>query len=164
MQLVLNHTQIEQKINRLAHEILENTYGIDHIYIGGIVGKGVVFAESIAHILKQAGTTQVTSFEIEMDKDAPLSSSIQCSIDTNVLKGQTVILVDDVVNSGTTMQYGVLKLLEQPVRSVKTVALVNRMHRRYPIKCDFVGITLSTTLQERVEVLENNGQFEAFLV
>ncbi len=164
MQLVLNHTQIEQKINRLAHEILENTYGIDHIYIGGIVGKGVVFAESIAHILKQAGSAQVTSFEIEMDKEAPLSSPIQCSIDTNLLNGQTVILVDDVVNSGTTMQYGVLKILEQPVRSVKTVALVNRMHRRYPIKCDFVGITLSTTLQERVEVLDKNGQFEAYLV
>jgi pyrimidine operon attenuation protein/uracil phosphoribosyltransferase len=75
-----------------------------------------------------------------------------------------VILIDDVINSGTTMQYALLKILEQPVTSVKTVALVNRLHRRYPIKCDFVGMTLTTTLQNRVEVLPSNGSLEAFLV
>ncbi|MNV27713.1 Bifunctional protein PyrR [compost metagenome] len=73
-------------------------------------------------------------------------------------------MVDDVINSGTTMQYGVLKILEKPVKSVKTVALVDRMHRRYPIKCDFVGMTLTTTLGERVEVVPSNGALEAFLV
>ena len=59
---------------------------------------------------------------------------------------------------------GVLKILEKPVRSVKTVALVDRLHRRYPIKCDFVGMTLTTTLGERVEVMPSNGSLEAFLV
>ena len=79
-------------------------------------------------------------------------------------KDKTIIIVDDVINSGKTMQYAVVKILEQSIKSVKTVALVDRMHRRYPIKCDFVGMTLTTTLGERVEVIEKEGQLEAYLV
>ena len=57
-----------------------------------------------------------------------------------------------------------MKILEQPVKSVKTVALVDRLHRRYPIKCDFLGLTLTTTLKERVEIMEKNGEMQAYLV
>ncbi|MFY7989938.1 MAG: phosphoribosyltransferase family protein [Fluviicola sp.] len=164
MQLVLNQHQIAQKINRLAHEVLENTYGIDELFIGGIVGNGEHFAQQIAEIVQKNSKQQVTYFKIDLDKDKPLEHPITCSMDVNLFAGKTVILVDDVINSGTTMQYGVMKILEQPVRSVKTLALVDRMHRRYPIKCDFVGMTLTTTLGERVEVMPSNGGLEAFLV
>lgn len=164
MQLVLNHHQIEQKIMRLAHEVLENTYGIPELYIGGIVGNGEVFANQIAEIIQKNSSHKVTFFKIELHKDKPLDHPINCSIDVSAFAGKTVVLVDDVINSGTTMQYGVMKILEQPVRSVKTLALVDRMHRRYPIKCDFVGMTLTTTLGERVEVMPSNGSLEAFLV
>lgn len=164
MQLVLNHHQIEQKIIRLAHEILENTYGVSELFIGGIVGNGETFAKQITEIIQANSLQAVNYFSIHLDKDNPLDHPITCSADISDFQGKTVILVDDVINSGTTMQYGVLKILEQPVRSVKTVALVDRMHRRYPIKCDFVGMTLSTTLGERVEVMPSNGELEAFLV
>lgn len=164
MKLVLNQHQIEQKITRLAHEILENTYGIPELFIGGITGNGETFARQICEILQKNSAQQVHYFKIELDKDHPLDQAITCSVDPDQFSGKTVILVDDVINSGTTMQYGVLKILEKPVRSVKTVALVDRMHRRYPIKCDFVGMTLSTTLGERVEVMPSNGALEAFLV
>ena len=164
MKLVLNQHQIEQKIMRLAHEILENTYGIPELFIGGITGNGETFAQQITEIIRKNSSQEVTYFKIELDKDHPLDSPIRCSIDPALFNGKMVILVDDVINSGTTMQYGVMKILEQPVRSVKTVALVDRMHRRYPIKCDFVGMTLTTTLGERVEVMPSNGSLEAFLV
>ena len=164
MQLVLAHQQIQQKINRLAHEIIENTYGIPVLYIGGIVGNGEAIAREISRIVDQNSEQTVHFFTIGLDKDHPLEHPITCSVDTNQFSGQTVVLVDDVINSGTTMQYGVMKILEKPVRSVKTVALVDRMHRRYPIKCDFVGVTLTTTLGNRVEVMPSNGEMEAFLV
>lgn len=164
MKLVLNQHQIEQKIMRLAHEILENTYGIPELYIGGITGNGETFAEQLCEIIQNNSKQKVHYFKIELNKDHPLEQPITCSVDTNLFSGNTVILVDDVINSGTTMQYGVLKILEKPVKSVKTVALVDRMHRRYPIKCDFVGMTLTTTLGERVEVMPSNGSLEAFLV
>lgn len=164
MQLVLSHHQILQKINRLAHEILENTYGIPTLYIGGIVGNGEAIAKEISRIVDQNSEQTIHFFTIDLDKDHPLEHPITCTLDTDEFIGKTVILVDDVINSGTTMQYGVIKILEKPVRSVKTVALVDRMHRRYPIKCDFVGVTLSTTLGNRVEVMPSNGELEAFLV
>ncbi|MBI3237646.1 MAG: phosphoribosyltransferase [Flavobacteriia bacterium] len=164
MQLVLNQQQIEQKITRLSHEIIENTYGETSLFIGGIVGNGEVFADQIAKIIQQHTKLELTVFTVDLHKDFPLEHPISCSIDPTTLKGKTVILVDDVINSGTTMQYGLMKILEQPVRSVKTVALVDRLHRRYPIKCDFVGMTLTTTLKDRVEVMPSNGSLEAFLV
>jgi pyrimidine operon attenuation protein/uracil phosphoribosyltransferase len=164
MQLVLNQHQIDQKINRLSHQLLENTYGENQLFIGGIVGNGEIFARQIATIVQQNSKQKITVFSIDLHKDLPLEHTISCSIDPAELKGQTVILVDDVINSGTTMQYALMKILEQPVRSVKTVALVDRLHRRYPIKCDLVGMTLTTTLKERVEVIPSNGGLEAFLV
>ncbi|MEY3438990.1 MAG: hypothetical protein RL265_1575, partial [Bacteroidota bacterium] len=75
-----------------------------------------------------------------------------------------IILVDDVLNSGKTMQYSLVKLLERPTKSIKTVALVDRTHRRYPIKADFVGISLSTTLKERVEIDLDGENSKAYLV
>lgn len=164
MQLILNKDQILQKMTRLGHEVLEFTYGTEHLFIGGIVGNGEIFAKQLAEIIQKNSNQKVTSFKIDLHKDEPLNHPINCSIDVKEFVGQTVILVDDVINSGTTMQYAVMKVLEQPVRSVKTLALVDRTHRRYPIKCDFVGLTLSTTLKERVEVIPSNDALEAFLV
>ena len=106
----------------------------------------------------------ICRFEITVNKDEPWSEPISLSVPEETLKNGFIILVDDVLNSGKTMQYAVVKILEQSVKSVKTVALVDRMHRRYPIKCDFVGMTLTTTLGERVEVLPTDGQLEAYLV
>jgi pyrimidine operon attenuation protein/uracil phosphoribosyltransferase len=164
MQLVLTQHQIDQKITRLAHEILESTYGTNEIFIGGIIGNGEVFGQQITTLLKKNSAQTFEFFKISLDKEHPLEQPITCSIDVQRLKDKTIIIVDDVINSGKTMQYAVVKILEQSIKSVKTVALVDRMHRRYPIKCDFVGMTLTTTLGERVEVIEKEGQLEAYLV
>lgn len=164
MQLILTQQQIDQKITRLAHELLENTYGETELFIGGIVGNGEYFAQKIAAIVKANSSLDITVFTVNLHKDVPLEHAIYSTIDPALFKGKTVILVDDVINSGTTMQYGLMNILEQPVKSVKTVALVDRLHRRYPIKCDFVGLTLTTTLKERVEVMLNDGKTEAYLV
>ena len=98
-----------------------------------------------------------------MNKDNPLSEPIVLNASTD-FSNAYIVLVDDVLNSGLTMQYALMKLLEQPVKAVKTVALVDREHRCYPIKCDFVGMTLSTTLQERVEVEFGTDNYFAYLV
>jgi pyrimidine operon attenuation protein/uracil phosphoribosyltransferase len=164
MNTILSQLEIEQKITRLSHQILENCFEEPTIFIGGIAGNGIVLARNIEKILRANSTQEITVFELSINKDEPWKDQVTLSIDQAVLKNGYIILVDDVLNSGKTMQYALVKLLEQPTKAIKTVALVDRSHRRYPIKADFVGLSLSTTLKERVEVDLNTPNSRAYLV
>ncbi len=163
MQLILNENEIEQKINRLAHQIIENSFEEKDLFIGGISGNGFKIAQKLRSIIAENTDQNTHLFEINLNKEEPWASPIQLSATKESLKHGYILLVDDVINSGKTMQYALIKLLEQATKAIKTVALVDRMHRRYPIKADFVGLSLSTTLKERVEVFEENDTFKAFL-
>lgn len=159
---VLNEKQINQKLDRIAYQIAEECFGEEMLYIIGIKGNGFNIAQKLALRLEDINDHKILLAQLTIDKKEPLSHPI--SIDTSVeaFDHHTIILVDDVLNSGRTMQYALTKLLERKTKSIKTVALVDRKHRNYPIRCDFVGLTLSTTLQERVEV-EIDGEMRAFL-
>ena len=161
--IVLNETQIEQKVKRIAYEILENNFEAGTLFLIGIKGNGMILAEELTKILNNISDQKIISGEIVVNKQNPLNHKIETSIDLTQIKDQTVILIDDVINSGKTMQYALIKLLEYPTKRIKTVALVDRKHRRYPIRCDYVGLTLSTTLQDRIEV-NLEGIKEAYLV
>lgn len=160
---VLNARQIEQKINRIAYEILENNYKSPKLFLIGIKGNGYALAKQLSEILGEISDQEIVLAEISIDKHKPLDHPIKLSIDNNDLENQTIILIDDVINSGRTMQYALMKLLEKPTERIKTVTLVDRKHRKYPIRIDYVGLTLSTTLQDRVEV-ELNDDSIAYLV
>ena len=164
MQRILTGQEIQQKLVRLAHQMIENIWDQEIIYIGGIVGNGYIMAKELTTIIMANSSVQVNCFEIIINKDQPWSEAIVLSIDQSLLKNATIFLVDDVLNSGKTMQYALVKFLEQPTKSIKTVAMVDRKHRRYPIKADFVGLSLSTTLSDRVEILKHENDYEAFLV
>lgn len=164
MQIVLTKTQIDQKIMRLAHQILENASEEKTIYLAGICGNGIRIANEISNILKSSTVQKIKVFEINLNKDYPLDSNVSINIDAELLTNGFIVLIDDVLNSGKTMQYALIKLLEKPVKAIKTVALVDRRHRRYPIKCDYVGITLSTTLKDRVEINFDESDYNAYLV
>ena len=160
---VLNDRQIEQKINRIAYEILENNYQSSKLILVGIKGNGYSLAEKLSSILSDISEQEIVLAEIAIDKNDPLSRPIELSIEIEETENQTIILVDDVINSGKTMQYALMKLLEKPTERIKTVTLVDRKHRRYPIRVDYVGLTLSTTLQDRIEVDFEEGPV-AYLV
>lgn len=150
--IVLTKSQIIQKTERIAFEILENTFEESKIYIAGIEGNGYVFAERLLAQLNLHGNQDFEIFNIKMDKENPLDSAITFSIDVNQIKGCTVILVDDVINSGRTLIYAVRELLATQLKSLKVATLVNRTHRRFPVKADFVGVNISTTLQDNILV------------
>ncbi len=164
MNSILNHQQIEQKITRLAHQVLENCFEEPVVMIGGISGNGIQLAKRFQEILQSNSDQKFSVFEIEVDKSEPWAHPVKLSIPEEELKNTFIVLVDDVLNSGKTMQYSLVKLLEQPTKAIKTVALVDRKHRRYPIKADFVGLSLSTTLQERVEIELNENESRAYLI
>lgn len=161
---VLSNIQIQQKINRIAHQIIENTFEEEQLFIGSISGNGTELASRITEVIKKHSDQNITLFTLKINKQKPLESPIELNIDSQQLKDVGILLVDDVLNSGRTMQYALVKLLEQPTKFIKTVALVDRKHRRYPIKCDYVGLTLSTTLLERVEVNFEPKNSTAYLI
>ena len=163
MQVILSQLEIDQKITRLAHQIIENTFEQETLFIGGICGNGIQLAEKIKEIILNHSSQKIIVFEITLNKSEPWSEPISLSVPQETLKNGYILLVDDVINSGKTMQYALVKLLEQATKAIKTVALVDRQHRRYPIKADFVGISLSTTLKERVEVTLSPENSHAYL-
>lgn len=163
MQTILDQQQIQQKITRLGHQLIEVAFDQEVIYLGGIVGNGYVLAQLLADVIAQNSALRVVCFEIKLNKDEPWSEAITFSIDQKDLKYSYIILIDDVVNSGKTMQYALLKFLEQATKAIKTVALIDRQHRRYPIKTDFAGLSLSTTLKNHVEVDFNKSNAKVFL-
>ena len=164
MQIILNHTQTQQKITRLGHELIENCFEEPHIFIGGIAGNGYELAQRLTGIIEKNSSVTVTCFEISIDKNEPWNHPVELSTDQKALRKGYIVLVDDVINSGKTLQYALVKFLEQPTKAIKTVVLVDRKHRRYPVKANFVGLSLSTTLQDRVEVDFTKGKTKAFLL
>lgn len=150
--LVLNDLQVRQKINRIAHELYENYFEDGELIVVGIEDRGAILADRLCKVLKDISELDITQVSLKLDKDAPLASPIELSVDAHTLENKPVVIVDDVLNSGKTLIYAVNHLLQVMPSKVSTVVLVDRRHRRFPIRADFVGLTLSTTLQEHINV------------
>jgi pyrimidine operon attenuation protein/uracil phosphoribosyltransferase len=155
---ILTPEQIEQKIARLGHEIHENHYREQEIVLVGIKDRGFEFAVRLNDYLLQNTDLEVTLACLEMDKDAPLDSFIKLDLDPAELNGKCVLLVDDVLNSGRTAMYAARHLLTQSIRDLRTVFLVKREHRRFPIMANYVGLALATTLREHISVVFGEGE------
>ncbi|PQJ78148.1 phosphoribosyltransferase family protein [Polaribacter porphyrae] len=156
--VILNTVQIHQKIKRIAYQIYESNSNESEVIIAGIVGNGFILAQKIAKTLKEISNLKITLCEVIINKKKPLEP-ITTSININDYKNKSLVLVDDVLNSGTTLMYGVKHFLDVPLNKFKTAVLVNRNHKKYPIKADFKGVSLSTSIKEHVQVdfLENKG-------
>jgi pyrimidine operon attenuation protein/uracil phosphoribosyltransferase len=157
--IILNNQEIKHKITRIAYQIYETFVDEEEIVIGGIASNGFVFAKKIAAELDKISTLKVVLCEVYINKqnvNAPITTSL--SVDQYENKG--LVLVDDVLNSGTTLIYGVKHFLEVPLKKLKTAVLIDRNHKKYPVKADFKGISLSTSLLEHVQVVfEEKGDY-----
>mgnify|MGYP001462076107 CR=1 FL=1 len=164
---ILNSKQIEQKTERIAYEIYENSFDENILFIGGVKGNGFEFAERLIEKLIQiAGESYphgIRLFEVSVNKSNPLNHSIDLSLADSELENASIILVDDVINSGSTLLHATAKILQQNVKTIKTAILVNRTHRRFPILADYVGLDITTTLQDNI-VVEFGDKECAYLV
>jgi pyrimidine operon attenuation protein/uracil phosphoribosyltransferase len=150
--VVLNQTQINQKIDRLAFQIYENHYTEDEIIIAGIANNGFKLAELLKERLSNICDMKVTLVPVKVDKKNPYDTQPTVDLKREQVENRVVILVDDVLNSGKTLIYGIKYFLEVRLKALRTVALVDRDHKRFPVKADYVGLLLSTTLKEHVKV------------
>lgn len=162
---ILNTVQIKQKLNRLAYEVYENNFDEKTLLIAGIEGNGYRVASLLADKLKEISPISIKLGKIKMHKDLPWEEEASMDFTEKDFSNKTVILVDDVLNSGKTLIYAVKLFLDKPVKKLNTVILVDRSHTRYPVKADFVGLSLSTTLQERIEAdFSKKGSEAVYLV
>ena len=151
--IVLNETQIDQKIDRLAFQIYENHSEETDIIIAGIEGNGYKLAELLTERLSKFSDMKVTLVSVFVNKQDPLAEKASVELEKADAEDKVVILVDDVLNSGKTFIYGIKHFLKVRLKALRTVALVDRDHKRFPVKADYVGLHLSTTLQEHVRVV-----------
>lgn len=150
--LILDQEQINHKIRRIAYQIYESNIQESEIIIAGIAKKGFELAKMIEKELKDISPLKTLLCEVKVDKKNPLKE-ITTSLSPEKYENKSVVLVDDVLNSGTTLIYGVRHFLNVPLKQFQTAVLVDRNHKKYPVKADFKGISLSTSLNETVKVI-----------
>ncbi|MDO5970069.1 phosphoribosyltransferase family protein [Flavivirga aquimarina] len=160
--VILNHNEINHKIRRIAFQIYESNVDEKEVILAGIDKNGYVFAKKLKTALQRISEIHPILCKVSIDKKNP-SATIKTSILPEDYKNKSLVLVDDVLNSGTTLIYGVKHFLNVPLKQFKTAVLVNRNHKKYPVKADFKGISLSTSLHEHVHVVLEGKVFEAVL-
>lgn len=151
---ILDATDIKRKIKRIAFEILEDSYDEKDIVLAGICrdDEGYTLAEKLADDLRSIGGPNVHLASIDLDKQDPTVPPLLSSMTEDLVKDRTVVVVDDVANSGRTLVYAIRPLLELHPKKVRIAVLVDRKHKTYPLGADFVGTSLSTTLHEHIDV------------
>jgi pyrimidine operon attenuation protein / uracil phosphoribosyltransferase len=148
--LILTREVAEKKMQRMALEIAEHLQGeTEQLIIIGIAGSGMVIAQKIHSLLKPLLTVPISIISCTLNKKHPDAITYSEQIDFN---DKNVLLVDDVTNSGRTLLYGLKPLLNYYPRRIQTLSLVERMHKSFPIKIDYIGLSIATTLQDHIQV------------
>ena len=160
--LVLDRTQIQQKITRMAYQIWEDNLEESDLIIAGIIDSGYLLAERLQKELERISGIKVTLMKITLDKD---SSHLEAATDVPVESciNKVVVLVDDVLNSGRTVAYGLGVFLDIPLKKLRTAVLVNRSHRKFPVSPDFTGLDLATIIKEHVDVVLSGDEDAVYL-
>lgn len=150
--LILDKKQIQQKINRIAYQILEDNLTEKEIILAGIWDRGYKLALRLKTVLSEISDLKVTMLKVELDRK---NSKLIASTDLEEArwKNQVIIIVDDVLNSGKTLAYGLGVFLNTPHKKIRTVVLVDRSHKIFPIATDYVGLKMATVLKEHVDVI-----------
>ncbi len=156
---ILNKEVAAQKMQRMALEIAEQLSDDSaELIIIGIRNSGMVIAEKMGLLVQQYITTPIKIISLTLDKHQP--NEVVLSEPNLDFNNKNIILVDDVANSGKTLLYALKPLLAFHPKRIQTLVLVERMHKLFPIKSDYIGLTIATTLQDHIQVEVKDGEVE----
>lgn len=163
--IILDKTSIAARMKRIAYEIYERNYAETQLVLVGIGAMGTHIAQKLEAELAKISPLKIQRFRTEIDRSHDLGlMDMQLAIDKSQISNQVVIVIDDVLYSGRTLLSVVSQLLTDSPRVIQTLVLIDRGHRMMPISPDFVGLELSTTLQQHVSFEVNeNGEESACL-
>ena len=161
---LLDGRQIKQKIKRLAIEILEQNFGEKEIILAGINNNGLGFAKMLEKELLQLTKNKIILTSINLSPANPLESEVIIDIPKKDLNNKIIIIVDDVANTGRTIFYAIKPLLEVLPKKIQVAVLIDREHKSFPIKVDYVGVSLFTTIQDDIDVqIKGRGEKAIYL-
>ncbi len=153
---ILNQEAANQKLHRMALELAENLSGSDAaLILVGVKDSGLVIANKIAVLIRPYIRNEIRIISVSLDKDLPKEVVLSENINLNDLN---VVLIDDVANSGKTLLYGLKPFLSHYPRTVQTMVMVERMHKLYPVKPDYVGLSVATTLEDHIHLEVSNDE------
>lgn len=153
---ILNREVAEQKLHRMALELAEELNGDESpVILIGIRNSGKVIAEKIGVLLQKYVTNEIRVVSLAMDKSHPTKIELSEEINFDNLN---VVIADDVTNSGKTLLYALKPLLAFHPKSIRTLVLVERMHKQFPVNPDYVGLSVATTLQDHIQVEVADGE------
>jgi len=160
MAQIANRQKIERILERIAFQLAENCCHHKKIIFVGIKESGFVLAQEIMHYIEPILHIDFEVISLEIDKKNPQTSDIKLSkqLDT---KNTAIILVDDVINSGKTLFYALKPFFDLKIDALYTLILVERKYKRFPVMADYVGISLNTTLLEKIEVKVKNAKISS---
>lgn len=151
----------EKKIRRMALEIIEHNPDAKSIILAGIRENGTILARTIQQMLFELSTINIDLIDITLDKRRPKEVTLSKRTDLN---DKVVIVIDDVANSGKTLLYAMKPFLEFQPQKIQTLILVERSHNDFPVRPDYIGLSIATTLQEHIIVeTENDKIIGAYL-
>ena len=146
---ILSREVVEKKLRRMAYEILENNIDEKEIILAGIRESGSVVAKTIQKMLGEISSIRTAFITITLDKKKPTNVGLSEKIDFN---NKVVILIDDVSNSGKTLLYALKPFIDSHPKKIQTLVLVERTHSSFPVRPDYVGLSIATTIQEHIFV------------
>jgi pyrimidine operon attenuation protein / uracil phosphoribosyltransferase len=155
---LLDSTTAKAKLTRMAFEIVEQNCDEKVIIIAGIKDRGYLLAELIVAEIALICKIRLVLISIEIDKNNPTNCYLS---DSKSLDAKSIIIVDDVANSGRTLLYALNPFLNVLAKRIQIAVMVDRRHKNYPIAPDYVGLSVSTTLQEHINLEFKNGVIEA---
>lgn len=149
---ILDVHEINQKLKRLAWQVYEKNSAEKEIILVGISDRGLILANYLAGYIMEISNVKTKISHLELDKDNPYKKEVTINLEEKEYVNKVIILVDDVLNSGKTLMYAAKHFLTTPLTSLSVIVLVDRNHNRFPIKADYVGLSLATTLKEYINV------------
>ena len=153
---------VKSSVKRIAHQIYENNIEEKSIVIVGIGNSGKIFRNLIGNSIKSICDLNLIFVSLSI-KRKKLLNVVESDISLEEIKNKSIIIVDDVLNTGATLIYAVSYFLKIPVKKIQTAVMVNRNHKKFPIKADFKGISLSTSVNEHISVILEGNEIGIYL-
>lgn len=151
--LILDASQVRQKIRRMAYQVYEYNFEEKSVVIAGIDGQGYTLAKLLVEELESISPIKALLVKVSLDKQAPQQSDVTLDCKPGDLRRKCIVLVDDVLNTGRTLAYGLKPFLSIEVKKIEVAVLVNRSHALFPIFPKYTGYELATTIRDHVEVV-----------